>query len=253
VFLAIDIGNTTILLGLYKGERLLSHERLHTAKEADSSFYESRLLEFFSSYPKEEISECMISSVVPPLDPVLKRAIRRCLGIDPTLFDPASSGMPILCKGVGSDRVLNAIGGFEAYGGPLIIVDFGTATTFDVVSGKGEYLGGVICPGVNSSAQAMWQDAYNLYEVELTKPQAVISKDTTSAMQAGIFYGTVAQVEGVVERITNELPSKPKVVATGGLAPLFAPSLNMVEEVDPFLVLRGLRIVSRRIKREAKG
>lgn len=239
MFLAIDIGNTTILFGLYDGERLILHHRIPTRRRIGKK----TLLPFL----KKGIMECMVSSVVPPIEPVLKDAIKGFLGIEPSFFDPASCGMPILCKGVGSDRILNAIGGFHTYGGPLIVVDFGTTTTFDVVSSKGEYLGGLICPGVEVSARAMWKKAYHLYEVKITKPTTIISKDTTTAMQAGIFFGTVAQVEGIIKGITKELGSAPKVVATGGLATLFGPDLSMVDDVDPFLVLKGLRIVSKRV------
>lgn len=250
MFLAIDIGNTTILLGVYEKRRLLVHGRLPTRKEKKASFYGPKILEFLSSVSKGKIGRCLISSVVPRLDSIFRETLEEHLGVRPVFVDPLRAGMPIKTLNpheVGADRIVNAVAAYELYGGPVVIVDFGTATTFDVISERGEYLGGLIVPGVEVSARAMWEKADKLYEIEITRPAKVIGQETTVSMQAGIFYGALAQMEGVIARIKRELKSEFKVVATGGLSELITQGSDLIDEINPLLVLEGLRIILERI------
>ncbi|MEO8679437.1 MAG: type III pantothenate kinase, partial [Vicinamibacterales bacterium] len=198
---------------------------------------------------REAINGIVIASVVPPLTGTLNEMAKEYFGREPLMFEPAiNGGMPILYDNpaeVGADRVVNAIAALDRYGSgtPIIVVDFGTATTFDAISAKGEYLGGVICPGPQISAEALFQRAARLPKIDVRKPQRVVGTNTVASMQSGLFWGYVDMVEGLVRRMTAELGGKAIVVATGGLASVVAPESRLIEHVDPELTLRGLRLV----------
>jgi len=192
-----------------------------------------------------------MASVVPPLTPIMQAMSKRYFGRDALMVEPAvNAGMPILYKNpaeIGADRIANSIAAYETHGRaqrmPLIIADLGTATTFDAVSAKGEYLGGVICPGPQIAAEALFQRAARLPRVDVRKPKSVIGQTTVGAIESGLFYGYLGMVEAIIKRMTEELGGKAMCIATGGLADLIAPETPLIEHVDPDLTLHGLRIV----------
>lgn len=249
MLLAIDAGNTNIVLGLYKGNKLLERWRVSTDRQKTSDEYGilMRNLFEFHGHKFEEVKAIAIASVVPPLMTGLEKMAVEYFRITPLIIGPGvKTGMPIKFdnpKEVGADRIVNAVAAYEIYGGPLIVVDFGTATTFDVVSSKGEYIGGAIAPGIGISTEALFARAAKLPRIELVKPQKVIAKNTVNGMQAGIIYGFTGQVDGIVNRMQKELGEKAFVVATGGLASLIADESETIEKVDPWLTLEGLRII----------
>lgn len=249
MLLVIDVGNSNAVLGLYDGERLVRHWRVTTDKSRTVDEYAILIHDLFrlSDIHLTDISDLIISCVVPPLLNTMEELCREYFGRKPYIVGPGiKTGMPILYdnpKEVGADRIVNAVAAFEKYRCSLIVVDFGTATTFDFISLRGEYQGGAIAPGVGISAEALFQRASKLPRVEFSRPQQVIAKDTVSSMQAGIFYGYVGLVDGIVERMKEEGKGTPKVVATGGLASLIAPASQTIDEVEPLLTLEGLRIL----------
>jgi type III pantothenate kinase len=196
------------------------------------------------------IKAIIISCVVPPMLHILEPLCKKYFNIKPLIVGPGiKTGMPIFYdnpREVGADRIVNAIAAFERYKGDIIVVDFGTATTFDYISPKGEYMGGCICPGVMISSEALFQKAAKLPRIEIIRPKTVIGKDTVSSMQAGILYGYAGLVDGLVERIKGEVRSDPKVIATGGLAKIIAPEAKSIHVVDDMLTLEGLRIIYKR-------
>ena len=251
MLLAIDVGNTNIVIGVFRGETLAHSWRLTTIRERTSDELGILISDLCdrNEIRQSEISGIVIASVVPPLTGSLVTMVMDYFGRVPLLFEPAvNGGIPILIDNpaeVGADRVVNSIAAFAAYGGkglPIIVVDFGTATTFDAVSAKGEYLGGVICPGPQVSADALFQRAARLPRIEVRKPARVIGTNTVAAMQSGTFWGYVDMVEGLVRRMKLELGGAAVVVATGGLASIVAPESMMIEHVDQELTLRGLRL-----------
>lgn len=252
MLLVIDVGNSNTVLGLYDGHSLVRDWRIatDTAKTVDEYAILIYELFRFSSIESDVVDDIIISSVVPALTGVLERLSLRYFNLRPYVVGPGiRTGMPIHYenpKEVGADRIVNAVAGFERYGTALIIVDFGTATTFDLVNGKGQYCGGVIAPGVMISAEALFQKASKLPRVEFVKPPSIIAKNTVGAMQAGIFYGYVGLVDEIVMRIKAESRENLRVIATGGLAAMIAEESKTIEEVHEFLTLEGLRILYER-------
>lgn len=249
MLLVIDAGNTNIVLGIYDGELLLRNWRISTdkSKSADEYGILFNNLLVLTGIGLANITDIIISSVVPTLTGVLERLSRNYFGIKPHLVGPGiKTGMPIHYdnpKEVGADRIVNAVAGYEKFKAPLIIVDFGTATTFDYVNGKGEYCGGAIAPGLMISMEALFQKASKLPWVEIVKPPVVIAKNTVNSMQAGIYYGYVGLVDEIVGRMKRESRENPKVIATGGLASLVAPESKTIDAVEEYLTLEGLRIL----------
>jgi len=249
MLLAIDVGNTNIMLGVFSGDELKMCWRIFTNREQTDDEYGILIRNLFqqNGLQAECIKAMIISSVVPTLRYPLEKMAEKYFRISPLIVGPGiKTGLNILYdnpREVGADRVVNSVAAIELYGGPLIIVDFGTATTFDAISEKGDYLGGAIAPGIGISTEALFQKAAKLPRVELVKPPKVIGKDTVTSMQAGIIYGFVGQVDGIVRRMIREFPKKPLVVATGGLAGLIAEESETIEEVNYYLTLEGLRIV----------
>jgi type III pantothenate kinase len=250
MLLAIDVGNTNIVIGVFRGETLVHSWRLTTIRERTSDELGILVSDLCdrNKIRQTDISGIVIASVVPPLTGTLVTMVTEYFGRVPLLFEPAvNGGIPILIDNpseVGADRVVNSIAAFATYGKglPIIVVDFGTATTFDAVSAKGEYLGGIICPGPQVSADALFQRAAKLPRIEVRKPARVIGTNTVAAMQSGTFWGYVDMVEGLVTRMKAELGGAAVVVATGGLASIVAPESKLIEHVDPELTLRGLRL-----------
>jgi type III pantothenate kinase len=253
MLLAIDIGNTNIVLGVFDGDNLHVSWRLLTLRERTADEVGLMVTGLFAHerIDPKSITAVVMGSVVPPLTPIMLGMARRYFGRDALLVDPTSNaGMPILYKNpaeVGADRIANSIAAYETYGQtlglPLIIADLGTATTFDAVTSHGEYLGGVICPGPQIAAEALFQRAARLPRVDVRKPQTVIGSTTVGAIESGLFYGYLGMVEGLVERMTDELGGRATCIATGGLAPLIVPETKVFVAMEPDITLRGLRIV----------
>ncbi len=250
MILVIDVGNTNIVAGVYEDSSLLTYWRLQTDKDRTSDEFGITLINLFK-YEKidsSKISAVIISSVVPPIMYSLEHAARKYFNHEPMVVGPGvKTGLNIRTdnpKEVGADRIVNAVAAVEIYGPPLIIVDFGTATTFCVVNSKKDYLGGSICPGIKISTEALYQKAAKLPRIELMKPETVICKNTVSSMQSGIIYGYVGQVDYIVCRMKEELcEDNIKVVATGGLARLIASESKQIEYTNSLLTLEGLRVI----------
>jgi len=249
MLLAIDIGNTNVVIGVFDKEQLVENWRVSTNTQITPDEYAMIFKDLFSFAGLEfrQIDGVIISTVVPPLLQVMIGMSRKYFKIEPLVVThEIKTGITIRYdnpKEVGADRIVNAAAAYKVYGGPLIIVDFGTATTFCAVTRDGEYLGGAITPGVKISAEALFQRASKLPRVELSKPPHVIGRDTISAMQAGIIYGYAGLVDGIVERMKKELSPESRVVATGGLAELIAPETRCIQEIKPHLTLEGLRLL----------
>jgi len=254
MILVVDIGNTNIVFGLYSGDDLIGSLRVQTDKNLSSKDYADKLQDFIHIKERNirDVKGSIISSVVPEIDDSIKEACRTCVGKEPVLVSPEiDMGMKICYENpgqMGTDRIVNSIAAFEKYKQAVIVIDFGTATTFDYVSAEGEYRGGVIAPGMKISAEALFEKASKLPRVELKPPEKVICTDTVTNMQAGIVFGYAGLVDGIVSRIKNESISEPYVVATGGLASVVFPHADTIDEVYENLTLYGLKIIFERNK-----
>lgn len=257
--LAIDVGNTTTAIGIFpaslidgQNKRLVINWQVATLRQRTADEHYILLEELFrpNRIKKEEIKALVISCVVPPVLSALEELAKKYFKLKPLIVGPGiKTGISIKYddpREVGADRIANAIAAYEKYGGPVIVVDFGTATTFDVISKKGEYRGGVIAPGIEISSDALFEKAARLPRVEIIKPRKVIGKDTVSSIQSGLIYGFVGQVDEIIRRISKELRTQPKVIATGGLARLIASESKTIQKVDFLLTLEGLRLVYER-------
>ncbi len=249
MLLVFDVGNTNTVIGVYAGRELKTHWRIRTDQLRTADEYGVELYNLFqySGLRMLDVKAVAISSVVPTLMMELNRMCRKYFHCEPLVVGPGTkTGLVIKYdnpKEVGADRVVNAVAAIEKYGSPLIILDFGTATTFCVVNQQGEYMGGAIAPGIKISTDALFSRASKLPRVELVMPKSMIGKNTVMSMQIGIMYGFVGQVEGIVNRMKEELGYSPKVVATGGLAKLIANETDCIDVVDDFLTLEGLRLI----------
>lgn len=249
MIVTIDVGNTHLIAGVFQGDELLISWRLATDQEKTEDEYGIILLNLFTAadLSPKEIKAVVIASVVPPLMPVLKKLAEKYFSREPLFLGPGiKTGIPIRYENpreVGADRIANAVAAYQQYGGPVIIVDFGTATTFCAISAAGEYLGGAIAPGIKTATEALFQRAAKLPRIELVKPQQVIGRNTVTSMQSGIVIGFAGQVDAVVKRMKEELPGVKMVVATGGLARLIAAESEVIDHVDPYLTLEGLRLI----------
>jgi len=252
MLLAVDLGNTNVVLGLYEDEKLVQTFRVATVRSRTEDEYAVLLQQLFSlrQLPFHSVSAAIIASVVPQLTDVMVSAIRQAVGREPMIVGPGlKTGMPVLYDNphdVGADRVVDAIAAFARYQSGVIVVDFGTATTFNCVSPKGEYLGGVIVPGVKVSLEGLMQSAAKLRPVELTAPPRVMGRNTTHALQSGVIHGYAAMVDGLVDRLVEELAFPCRIIATGGLSPLIGKHSKRIEELDLNLTLEGLRILYER-------
>jgi type III pantothenate kinase len=252
MLLVMDVGNTHIVLGLFQGDELLHHWRIQTDRNATEDEYAMLLKSLFEhvGIRMEEIDGVSISSVVPPLKRVLNLLVRKYFGLQPLVIGPGvKTGLNIQYENpreVGADRIVNAVAAIETYGPPLIIVDFGTATTFCFINEQGHYVGGAIVPGVHVSAEALHQRAAQLTRVEVVKPESVVGRNTVKAIQSGLFYGYVGVVDGIVNRMKRLLTKRPTVVATGGLAEMISKEAETIDVYDPLLTLRGLKIIYER-------
>ncbi len=245
----VDIGNSNIVLGVYSATELIAHWRVATKKQKTADEYGILVKDLFRSRDIEisRVDGIIISCVVPPLVVIFENMCQTYFGIAPLVVSPGiRTGMPILYdnpREVGADRIVNSVAAFEKYKTSLIVVDFGTATTFDYVTDKGEYVGGAIAPGIEIAAEALFFHASKLPRIEVVKPKRVIGRTTVTSMQSGVFFGYVGLVDELVTRMKREVSGTPRVIATGGLAHLIAPESRTIEAVEPYLTLEGLRII----------
>lgn len=253
MLLAADVGNTQTHIGIFSGDEIAAQWRTSTEPRRTADELALVFQEFLSfeglSFSKQ-VTGVVISSVVPTLTSALREMVERYFHFDPILVEPGvRTGMPILTdnpKEVGADRIVNAVAAHSLVGGPCIVVDFGTATTFDAVSENGEYLGGAIAPGIEVSAEALWRVAAQIQKIELTVPRSVVGRSTVEAVRSGVVLGAAAMVDGMIERMQKELGGHAAVVATGGLAPLVLEECTSTVRHEPSLTLLGLRIIYER-------
>jgi type III pantothenate kinase len=270
MLLALDVGNTNTVLGLYRldvaapapgaasaarpeGEReLVAHWRVTTHRAQTSDEYGVLFVNLFNMHglAVDQVHHIIISSVVPPVEGTLRRVCEKYFHLQPIFVEPGiKTGMPVLVDNpaeLGADRLVNAIAAFERYGGPCIVVDFGTATTFDVISAKGEYLGGAISPGLGISADALFARAARLGRVDIKRPQKVIGTNTVTHLQSGLYYGYIGLVDGILERMIKEIGAEVRVISTGGLARQISADSRYIAQIDDMLTLDGLRILFER-------
>jgi type III pantothenate kinase len=256
MLLVIDVGNTNIVLGIFKKDSLIQDWRVRTEHNTTEDEFNILITSLFADgdIARKEIDQTIISSVVPPMVTILNSFCARYLGHLPQWVDARSAGiMPILYSNpleVGADRIVNAVAAYEKYQNSLIVIDFGTATTFDAISAQGEYLGGAISPGIHIAAEALFQKASKLPRVEIFEPpETVVGKDTAGSIKSGMIFGYAGLVDGMVDRMSREMGSAPRVIATGGLAPLMHHVTRSIEAVEPLLTLEGLRLIHEKSQR----
>jgi type III pantothenate kinase len=249
LLLLIDVGNTNTVVGVHRGDELVDSFRLSTDSDRTADEYGALILPLLARVGVEskDADAVVIASVVPPLNPTLDHLARRYFGRAPLFIEPGvRTGMPIRYDNpseVGADRIVNAVAARELYGAPVVVVDFGTATTFDVVNAAGEYAGGIIAPGILISAEALFAQASRLYRVDVRTPSLLVGRNTAAAMQSGIYYGSIGLVDGILARLIAEIPGIKNVVATGGQAELIAAGSAYIREVNPLLTLLGLKMI----------
>lgn len=257
MLLVIDVGNTNTVLGIFRDQELVQHWRLSSSRSRTTDEYGIVLKTLFdmSDVKMSDIRGCIIACVVPPMQGIYEQMVQRYFKLQPLMIGPGvRTGMPILYENpreVGADRIVNAVAAYEHFGRACIVVDFGTAITFDAISDKGEYMGGSICPGIAISADALYTRASRLPRVEMRDPERVIGRNTVASIQSGLVYGYTALVDGMVHRIVEEYGSPMNVIATGGLARAIAETSDTIEDIDEDLTLTGLRILYERNARQA--
>ncbi len=248
----VDVGNTNTVFGVYRGDELVESFRLSTVAERTSDEMGALVLPLFTRAGLDPAAAeaVVISSVVPPLHPALQRLSRHFFHREPMFIEPGiKTGLPIRYDNpseVGADRIVNSVAARELYGSPVIVVDFGTATTFDVVNAAGKYAGGIIAPGIGISAEALFTKASRLRRVDVKKPAQLVGRDTQSAMQSGFYYGYIGLVDGILERLLAEMPEVKNVVATGGQASMIAGGSHYIREVNDLITLIGLKLIHER-------
>ncbi len=249
---ALDVGNSSIALGIYEKNELIYNWRIETNRNRTEDEYGMIVRSLLDHVDIEfsDIKGIIISSVVPPIMFSLEKMCHKYFGLKPLVVGPGiKTGLNIKYdnpREVGADRIVNAVAGIHLFGGPLIIVDFGTATTYCYINEHNQYIGGAIAPGIAISTEALYSKAAKLPRIEIVKPDEIIGKNTVSAMQAGILYGYVGQVEGIVNRMKEQANVLPKVIATGGMASLIAKESNAIDHIEPFLTLKGLQLIFER-------
>ena len=247
--LLVDAGNTNTVFGVFAGDELVAHFRISTDRDRTADEYGALVLPLLERRGLEPaaIDALMVSSVVPPVNSAMARLAEHFFDAEALFVGPGiESGMPIRYdhpEEVGADRIVNSVAARQRYGAPVVVVDFGTATTFDVVNAAGEYTGGIIAPGISISAEALFSRASRLYRVDVLKPDRLVGSNTGAAMQSGIYYGYIGLVDGILCRLKQDLPDLRTVVATGGLAELIAGGSEHIREVDPMLTLFGLKLI----------
>jgi len=252
MLLALDIGNTTVAIGLFEGRALKKDWRIQSDRDKTSDEYGILLLELLRNQGVDAsaVDAVIISSVVPPLTPVFQSLSHSLFNLKALTVGPGlRTGMPILYENpleVGADRVVAAVAAFEKHGGPCIIVDFGTATTFDAVSEKGEYLGGAIAPGIQISAEALYLKTAKLPRIEIVKPRRPIGRTTVTSMQSGLYFGYIGLISNIIAEIAKEMGGRPRVISTGGFGAQLTPEVSAIEHFEPNLVLEGLQIITER-------
>jgi type III pantothenate kinase len=255
--LVLDVGNTNVVLGIYRDDKLVSSWRLATARDRTADEYGILARQLLNGAVHQPLDGAIIGSVVPPLNGPMAHMVREYFGVEPMFVEPGiKTGIAIHVDNpqeVGADRIINSVAAFEEYGGPTIIVDFGTATTFDLVTANAEYVGGVIAPGLTISAEALFARAARLPRVDIKRPPSVIGTNTVVNMQSGIYFGYLSLVDGLLTRMKQEVGAVKKVIATGGLASLFGEDSEHIDLVDPELTLKGLKIIYDRNKSARRG
>jgi len=245
--LVVDVGNTNIVLGVYDGEKLVDSWRLATARDRTADEYGILATQVLGPDYSKTLDDAIVASVVPPLNGTIEAMISKYFGVDALFVEPGvKTGLSIQTENpleVGADRIVNAVAAHALFGGPAVVVDFGTATTFDVVTANGEYRGGVIAPGLTISSEALFARAARLPRVDIRRPAQLIGTNTVASMQSGIYYGYLGLVDGILARITAEIPGIKTIVATGGLADLLVEDSQYINVIDPELTLKGLKII----------